>query len=574
MEKRAVREKRRALLSRFYQGNRLCFCVALACAVLMAAINLALSFLMQQLVDAISGEADVLPLPALAWMTAGLAATVIAVEGINCVAKPAFLRRAMRQYKEEAFAQLLQKNLSTFREEATATYISALSNDTASLETNYLEKQFSIAVNAVVFAGAFAMMLLYSPLLTAVAVGLSVLPLLASVLVGDRLKTAERQVSDRNESLLATLKDSLNGFSVIKSFQAEREILRAFSQMNRETEDVKCKKRRLADILGTIGAVAGMAAQMGVFLAGAAFALSGKGITPGVVMVFVQLMNFVIQPIAEIPRDVAGRRAALSLVDKLAAALETHVRDQGAQLPPVLHRELALEGLTFRYGAGRAALSDVSAVLQAGRCYAVVGASGSGKSTLLGLCIGMDDRYEGRILLDGHDVRDISCESLYGLVSIIQQEVFVFNASIRENITMFRPFPPEAVEEAIRGAGLSALVENRGDAYLCGENGCNLSGGERQRIAIARCLLRRTPVLLVDEATASLDRQTARHIVNTLLNLTGILRVVVTHVLDAEELRRFDGILALKNGRVEECGTFEELMRQRGYFYSLYTVSQ
>ena len=178
------------------------------------------------------------------------------------------------------------------------------------------------------------------------------------------------------------------------------------------------------------------------------------------------------------------------------------------------------------------------------------------------------------ILLDGHDVRDISCESLYGLVSIIQQEVFVFNASIRENITMFRPFPPEAVEEAIRGAGLSALVENRGDAYLCGENGCNLSGGERQRIAIARCLLRRTPVLLVDEATASLDRQTARHIVNTLLNLTGILRVVVTHVLDAEELRRFDGILALKNGRVEECGTFEELMRQRGYFYSLYTVSQ
>ena len=155
-------------------------------------------------------------------------------------------------------------------------------------------------------------------------------------------------------------------------------------------------------------------------------------------------------------------------------------------------------------------------------------------------------------------------------MSIIQQNVFVFNSTIRDNITMFSDFPEEEIDRAVRLSGLKKLIDEKGADYLCGENGSGLSGGERQRISIARALLRKTPVLFVDEATASLDAET----LDAILKLDGYTRVIVTHDLDENILRRCTGLFALKNGTVTEQGTFDDLMEKKGYFYSLFTVSQ
>ena len=139
---------------------------------------------------------------------------------------------------------------------------------------------------------------------------------------------------------------------------------------------------------------------------------------------------------------------------------------------------------------------------------------------------------------------------------------------------MFREFPEEDVERAIRLSGLDALIAEKGEDYICGENGKGLSGGERQRISIARCLLRSTPVMLVDEATAALDKPTAHSVTTAIQNLAGITRIMVTHRLEEDILKDLDGILVMKNGCITEQGRFDELMEQKGYFYSLYTVSQ
>ncbi|MBQ9901738.1 MAG: ABC transporter ATP-binding protein, partial [Clostridia bacterium] len=163
---------------------------------------------------------------------------------------------------------------------------------------------------------------------------------------------------------------------------------------------------------------------------------------------------------------------------------------------------------------------------------------------------------------------------LYDLVSIIQQNVFVFNSTIRNNITMFSDFPAEDVDRAVRMSGLKKLIEEKGEDYLCGENGSGLSGGERQRISIARALLRNTPVLLIDEATASLDNETSYEVLDAILNLEGYTRIIVTHDLDENILKRCSGLFTLKKGEMCEQGTFDELMEKKGYFYSLFTVSQ
>ena len=182
--------------------------------------------------------------------------------------------------------------------------------------------------------------------------------------------------------------------------------------------------------------------------------------------------------------------------------------------------------------------------------------------------------YAGKILLDGTELRTVSPESLYETVSVIQQNVFVFNASIRDNVTMFRSFPPEELAQAVRRAQLEALLAERGEDYLCGENGSGLSGGEKQRISIARSLLKHASVLLADEATAALDAQTAHQVTDDILSLSGVTRIVVTHTLEQAALRRYDGILVLNDGRIAESGSFDDLMAQKGYFYALYTVSQ
>ena len=493
---------------------------------------------------------------------------------LDYATRPRFIKRAMRQYKEFAFERLMDKGISTFRDESTATYLSALTNDAASIEANYLAKLLKLFTMSVMFFGSVFLMLWYSPLLTAIAVGVTLLPLVASLMTGNKLVAAEKTVSDKNSSFTAILSDCLGGFSVIKSFQAEREINRLFAERNRDLEGWKYTKERIRSIVEMIGAFAGLLAQVGVFVAGTYLILSGHDLTTGTVMMFVNLMNFMIQPISELPGLLAGRKASLGLIKKLSDALEANSEADGTKELGSVKQAIVLKDVHFGYEEEKEILHGISATFEAGKAYAIVGASGSGKSTLLNLLMASSTSYGGEILMDGTEIRDIRPESLYECISVIQQNVFVFNASIRDNVTMFRDFPKDELEVAINHAHLDELIGKRGEDTLCGENGCGLSGGEKQRISIARSLLRKSSVLLADEATAALDAQTAWQVSNDILDLSGITRVVVTHSLEAGLLQRYDGILVLKDGRAEEFGTFDELMKQDGYFRALYTVSQ
>lgn len=569
-----MKNKHKEYTRQFFYKNKINFVIAFLSTMMTSAINLLIAWLLQQMIDAISRVQGAFSIYKLTVLTLGVILLIIISKIMNWISKPCFIQRAMQQYKDYVFQKLSQKSIAAFSRENTANYISAFLGDAATIEKGYLEMLFDMTAHMVIFVGSLIMMLIYSPAMTVIACFFFVLPIGVSFITGNKVEKAEKKVSEKNGEFIATLKDSLSGFNVMKSFKAETAIASLVKKSNQEAEYAKCEKRKLMVVISGLAGVAGVTAQLGTFLIGACLVLSGKGITPGILVVFLDLTANVIGPIQEFPELFASKKAAVALIHKLAEALEDNVRDEGMEISKQLKYGIRVENVSFGYEKGCNILQNMNVVFEKGKSYAIVGASGSGKSTLLNLLMASYGNYQGKIYYDDYEMKEISSVSLYDMISNIQQNVFIFNASVRDNITMFNKFAEEEVERAIELSGLSKLMEQRGEDYICGENGSGLSGGEKQRISIARSLLRDAQVLLVDEATASLDAMTACQVSNAILDLEHITRIVVTHSLDAVLLKRYDCIMALKNGKIEEKGTFEELMKQKNYFYSLYTVSQ
>lgn len=573
MTKQELKALRRPFVRELFRNNKFNLAMTVLAAVLTSVVVLITSWMLKAVSDVIAGVGEY-PMGTLLLIAGGTIALMVAAMVVDRAFLSRFRVRAMEQYRAYAFDRLMEKGIQAFSGENTSLYISALSNDVNTIEQDFVANLQTAVEVALTFVGALSLMLWYSPLLTLVAIGFSLLPILGSLILGNKAATAEKQVSDRKESYTGMLKDVLTGFAVIKSFKAEQNIVRIHEESNRAVSEVSSGRTKVRVSTSYISNLTGGSLQFGVFFVAAALALSGRGgITAGTAIVFVQLLNFVLAPIQFFPTFYAGAKSAFGLMDKLAGALHKNIPDAGEHIPPRLTEGIRVRDLSFAYEPGKPVLHGVDMDLTAGGCYALVGGSGSGKSTILNLLMAAYRDYAGEILYDGKELKAVSASSLYDLVSIIQQSVFVFNSTIRNNITMFSRFPEAEIDRAVRLSGLKKLMDEKGADYLCGENGSGLSGGERQRISIARALLRKTPVLFVDEATAALDAETSFEVLDAILKLEGYTRVIVTHDLDENILRRCTGLFALKNGEVAEHGAFDALMARKGYFYSLFTVS-
>lgn len=572
MKTKQNKKKNREFIHQLYYKNRINFIVAIILTIAMSSLNLMISWLIQQIMDCTANQ-DMQALVRSAWIAASVVIAYTVANAVYRAVYPRFLQRAMQQYRDYAFSRLTQKSLRSFSKEGTALYVSALTNDCTSIENNYLAATFTIIELLFCFLGALIMMLYYSPVMLVLAVALSFLPVAVSMTAGNRLTEQEKEISKKNERFVSIVNELLSGFPVIKSFRAETQASRLFSQRNEQAEEAKKNKRRTEQLISLLANDAGIIAQMGIFLAGAWLAISGKGVTAGVVIVFVQLMNYILNPISQVPLLWSNRKAAIALMEKLSDALSENVREEGREKLNGFSEKIEVNDLTYGYEPESPVLKDMDAQFDAGKSYAIVGGSGSGKSTLLNLLMGSSSNYQGEICIDGVSIKNIESESLYQLMTSVQQNVFVFNDTIRNNVTMFHEFPDKEVTLALERSGLSEFIEKRGEDFVCGENGANLSGGERQRISIARALLRKSPILLVDEATAALDAATARAVSFSILNLVGMTRIVVTHRLEEAILRRYDKILVMKNGTICEQGNFDTLMKQKGQFYSLFQIA-
>ena len=592
----------------FFKNNCLnLFMAVLGTSVLSLAI-LSVPQLFQILIDYLSGSREY-SLRGIILLTAG----IFLMEFFSAVAtyffRTKFSTKAVLQYRNFACAYLLNKKVADFYASNSSVYLSALSNDLMKIKEQFLD-QIPI-ITQIIFCGIGAMivMLRYNVFLACVSCALSLIPFFAALYSGKNMGELEDRLSTKNAEYLAFLKDFSIGFTIIKSYKVEAIFSKLHAAVNEKTEETMLRRERCVEKVNYFAAISGYVTRLSILFLSAYIAFTRHSISIGTVIAFSQLIHYLIDPLSSLPSMLSEAKAAYRLTDKFwvtmkreeesrntpennrikgeqVAEMQTAIEDQKIveeqeirvqkQSPdesiPSLRGELLFNQICFSYSEGKEVLKELNLRVKEGEKVVLLGTSGSGKSTILKILMGMERAQSGTIRIGGQDTVDLGEDRIFKEISYIQQEVFIFDGTIRENISLFQTYQEEELQSVIERAGLRNLVKEKGLDYLCGENGAALSGGERQRISIARSLLRKTPILLADEITASLDKENSYLVLDTLLNIENTTEILVLHDLDSRILSRVDRICVLKNGKVEEEGNFTELLEKKGYFYALYHV--
>ena len=560
---------KKEFIRQFYKKNKLNLILSIISSILLGILMLAISIILQVVID-IASNGTINQLYKVGLLFIGLVVVGILVYLLNNTVIPRFVAKAIKQYKQYAFSLIVKQSNTEFKEKGQDQFVSSLTNDIVTIENEYIAKIPSLVFNIVIFIGALVLMFINNYILTIVGIVLSLLPFVLTLLFGPKIEKNEVKVAKSNEDFLHLNNDVLSGYSVIKSFKVESKIISLFNKSNEDLEKAKTKKNKLAlDVEGII-TIASIIAQFGVFFVGAYLCLTTSSFTAGSIVLFVQLMNYVVGPLGQIPQIIAKRSAAIPLINKMSEICKSN--ENANETLATFDNNITFKNVTFKYDE-KVIIDNFSYTFEKNKSYAIVGPSGAGKSTILNLLMGLYKEYEGSINYDENEISILNQDSIYDVLSLIEQKVFMFDASLYNNITMYNEYSKDEIDDAINKANLVTLVNEKGIDYSCGQGGSNLSGGERQRISIARSLLKKSKLLLVDEATSALDNQTSLSISNEILALKDTTKIVITHRLDEVTLRKYDHILVLKDGKLVEDGSFDKLVNENGLFSSMYKIS-
>ena len=409
--------------------------------------------------------------------------------------------------------------------------------------------------------------------LTILVIIASVIPMIISGLIGEKSAFMQNSSMIADQKYLAKVKDILAGFLVIKSFNVKEAIRQDYRNESEKLDEIYFMKGEFDVLANVISQLSGMIVFLVAF-GGGMYLVFGGHTTIGNVTAIVQLVNFVVMPLNEIGMGMSKFREGQATLNSFE--IKDVIELQTGKMKEYFDDVISFSNIDFSYpNAEEKIFNNLSLKIKKREKIAIVGMSGSGKSTLLNLLLRFYDVTSGYISIDNQDLQTISSESLYNLMTIVQQDVYIFDDTLKANITLSQSFTEDDIKKAVQQSGLeSYILENElGLQALCGENGSNLSGGERQRLSIARALIRKTPILLLDEATSSLDNKVTTEIENSILEIQDLTVLVVTHKLNKSMLKKYNRILFMKNGVIVEDGSFSNLMDRKGEFYKLVELS-
>ena len=483
------------------------------------------------------------------------------------------VRQIMSRYKNKVFKSILDRDYREFSKEKSGKFISILTENMKKIEQDYLHQYFNISKNISLMIFSLVAMFIGNWFLTLLVIIASIIPMMISGFIGQKSASLQNSSMIADQKYLAKVKDILAGFLVIKSFNVKEAIRQDYKNESEKLDEIYFIKGKFDVLSNVISQLSGMIVFLVAF-GGGMYLVFGGHTTIGSVTAIVQLVNFVVMPLNEIGMGMSKFREGQATLNSFE--VKDVIELQTGKTKEYFDDVISFSNVDFSYpNAEEKIFNHLSLQIKKGEKIAIVGMSGSGKSTLLNLLLRFYDVTSGYISIDNQDLQAISAESLYNLMTIVQQDVYIFDDTLKANITLNQFFTDEEIKQAVQQSGLESYVlENEsGLQALCGENGSNLSGGERQRLSIARALIRKTPILLLDEVTSSLDNKVTTEIENSILEIQDLTVLVVTHKLNKSMLKKYNRILFMKNGVIVEDGSFDNLMDRKGEFYKLVELS-
>jgi ATP-binding cassette, subfamily B, bacterial MsbA len=481
--------------------------------------------------------------------------------------------------RDNLYNAIMRRSAAFFSKHSTGNLLSAIINDIERVQyamstvlAEFLQQFFtfiSVAAVVIVLGGKLAwVLLLFVPVI-----------IYSSRKIGSRVRSTTRQGQDKLAEIQNILHETITGNRIVKAFNSEkweitrfRGAARRLFRANLRSVAATAISSPLMDIFGVIG--------IALLLNLGREQVKHGEMTPGIFVAFITAVFSLYNPVRKFAQFNNNFQQALGASSEIFKFMdvEDDVREKPhAKRLPAFSNAVQFDHVSFTYGgedAGARVLHDINLEVRRGEVVAIVGSSGSGKSTLVHLIPRFFDTTEGRLLVDGYDVRDVTLVSLREQVGIVTQETVLFNDTVRNNIAYGQPHVPlKAVEAAARAALAHEFIQGLPAGYdeVIGERGVRLSGGERQRIAIARAILKNAPILILDEATSALDSESEALVQSALHNLMrGRTVFVIAHRLST--VRRADRIVVIENGAIADIGSHEDLMTKLGTYRRLYDL--
>ena len=514
----------------------------------------------------------------LAISCAGIVA-IFFLEGLFTFTRKYFMagagERAINDIRQEVFGHL---QMLEHRTDRSADLIVRLTSDIESLKLLLTQHIQTLVNYFLTFAGIGIIMFLMDWQLTLSALAVAPPLYLLSLYFSARVAKLTREKRAKESEVASLLQETVTSKELVQAFAQEEHEKKRFAEESEESLDAALERVRVSKGFGrTVEVIIAIGTALVVYL-GARKALAGY-ITPGDLIVFISYLRDLYRPVGGLSELTVEFGSSVVCGERVTEILETKIKVADAPDAidaPLFRGEVVFENLTFGYDSGKTVLQDLSFKARPGEMIALIGSSGTGKSTIVNLLLRFYDPWEGRILIDGQDIRRYTLKSLREQISVVLQQPLLFHRTIRENIAYGKPEARlEETVDAARAAQAHDFIVRLSDGYdtLLKEGGANLSGGQRQRIALARAILKNAPIFILDEPVTGLDSATEAKLNETLDRLMkGRTSFTIAHRLST--IMRADLILLIEEGRIVEQGTHEHLLSKSVRYHQLYDLQR